>query len=117
MAIKRNDTPEGWPCSHRSVKARNPSHVNNANFMFCQLVFIDTLQTLFRAITYSVTKCLDVYTDVNMLVYPLVVPTRASPIRPVAIASMYAQLKVIRVVTVEFLLTIFEIDIITAGVK
>ena len=96
MSIKRNDTPEGWPCSLRSVKARNPNHVDNANFMFCQLVFIDTLQTLLRAITYSVTKCLDVYTDVNMLVHPLVVPTRASPIRPIAIADVYAQHKVIR---------------------
>ena len=32
-------------------KTRNPNHVDNADFMFCQFVFVDTLQTLLRAIT------------------------------------------------------------------
>lgn len=52
MAIKRNDTPEGWPYSLRSVNAHNPNHVDNADFMFSQLAIIDILQTLLRAITW-----------------------------------------------------------------
>ena len=40
--------------------------------MFCQLTFINILQTTFCAVTQGIAERLDIYADMNMLFYSLV---------------------------------------------